>query len=243
VIMRRFFVDSKNIIEETVYITGSDVRHIRDVLRMQIGDKIICVDGTGTGFTVSLTGISAKEVTGKIESREALSTEAPVKITLAQSVPKSDKMELIVRMCTELGVHEIIPVVSERVVVQGDLLKKTTRWQRIAEEAAKQSGRTIVPALRPAEKFMALVSRLDRWDAALLPWEICRENTITAFLGKKMPGSLILFIGPEGGYSHAEAETAKSKGAGLVTLGKRILRVETAAPAALTLIMNHFGEL
>ena len=241
--MRRFFVSPEKVEGDTVAIIGTDVRHIRDVLRMKIGDKIICVDGANTELTVEITGISEKEVVGRIEKREDATKEAAVKITLAQSIPKGEKMDLIVKMCTELGVHEIIPVTSERVIVQGDFKRKVERWQRIAEEAAKQSGRTVVPMIRPAEKFVSLLSRLDEWEKAIMPWEVHREKTVAKALAKTPAGKLILFIGPEGGYSYDEAEAAKAKGALLVTLGARILRVETAAPVAITLVMNHYGEL
>lgn len=241
--MRRFFVVPQNIEGETVCITGSDVKHIKDVLRMQVDDKIICVDGSSTELTVVLTEINEHEVLGKIVSRETQKKEAVVKITLAQSVPKSDKMELIIKMCTELGVHEIVPVSSERVIVQGDFSRKVERWQKIAGEAAKQSGRTLVPMIRPAEKFVTLVSRLSEWDRAIMPWEVHKEDTISKALQDKKPEKIILFVGPEGGYSYDEAEAAKNRGAVLVTLGARILRVETAALVAVTLIMKEYGEM
>ncbi|OGF46789.1 MAG: hypothetical protein A2231_08200 [Candidatus Firestonebacteria bacterium RIFOXYA2_FULL_40_8] len=241
--MRRFFVDPKKIEGDTVEITGSDVKHIRDVLRMKAGDKIIAVDGSSTELTVVLTELSEEQIIGKIERRDTPLKEPAVRITLAQSVPKADKMELIIKMCTELGVYEFVPVTSERVIVQGDFSKKIERWQRISEEAAKQSGRTIVPMIRPAEKFVTLLSRLDEWDKAIMPWEVHKEETIDKTLQGAAPKKIILFIGPEGGYSYDEAEAAKIKGTALVTLGARILRVETAAPVAVTLIMNQLNEL
>jgi 16S rRNA (uracil1498-N3)-methyltransferase len=241
--MRRFFIAPKRAENDTIVITGSDVRHIRDVLRMKAGDKIIAVDGSSSELTVVLTQIKEEEIIGKIEKRDTLVKEPGVRITLAQSVPKADKMELIIKMCTELGVWEIIPVTSERVVVQGDLSRKIERWQRISEEAAKQSGRTIVPAIRPAEGLSTLFARLEEWDKAIMPWEVHKEKTIGKALQGLPPKKIILFIGPEGGYSYDEAEAAKIKGAAPVTLGNRILRVETAAPVAVTLIMNHLGEM
>jgi len=241
--MRRFFIDPKRVEGDTVEITGTDVKHIRDVLRMKPGDKLIAVDGSSTELTVEITEITEEQVIGKIERRETPAKEPSVRITLAQSVPKADKMDLIIKMCTELGVYEVVPVTSERVIVQGDFSKKIERWQRISEEAAKQSGRTIIPMVRPAEKFVTLLSRLDEWDKAIMPWEVHKEETIGKALQEKSPKKIILFIGPEGGYSYDEAETAKIKGASLVTLGTRILRVETAAPVAVTLLMNYFGEM
>jgi len=127
--------------------------------------------------------------------------------------------------------------------VQGNLSKKIERWQRIGEEAAKQSGRAIVPCIRQPEKFETLLSRLGEWDKAIMPWEVQKDETIDKSLLDIKPEKIILFIGPEGGYSQGEAESAKAKGAALVTLGNRILRVETAAPVAVTLIMNKLGEM
>ena len=237
--MRRFFIDPNKVEGDTVEITGSDVKHIR----MKIGDKIIAVKGSSTELTVVLTEISEEQIIGKIEKSDTPVKEPKVHITLAQSVPKADKMDMIIKMCTELGVCEFVPVTSERVIVQGDFSRKIERWQRISEEAAKQSGRTIVPMIRPAEKFVTLLSRLDEWDKAIMPWEVHKEDTINKALEKVLPKRIILFIGPEGGYSYDEAEAAKIKGTALVTLGNRILRVETAAPVAVTLIMNRLGEL
>ncbi|MFH1073654.1 MAG: RsmE family RNA methyltransferase [Candidatus Firestonebacteria bacterium] len=241
--MRRFFVAPKRVEGDTVEITGSDVRHIRDVLRMRVGDKITAVDGSSTEFTVVLTEFSGEQIRGKIERRDTPAKEPAVGITLAQSVPKADKMELIIKMCTELGVYEVVPVTSERVIVHGDFSRKIERWQRISEEAAKQSGRTIVPKIRPVEKLVTLLSRLEEWDKAIMPWEVHKEGTINKALQGVPPKKVLLFIGPEGGYSYEEAEAAKVKGALLVTLGSRILRVETAAPVAVTLIMNKLGEM
>jgi len=241
--MRRFFVDPKKIEGDTVEITGSDVKHIRDVLRMKAGDKIIAVDGSSAELTVVLTEIHDEQIIGRIEERASPLKEPEVQVTLAQSVPKADKMELIIKMCTELGVYEFIPVLSERVIVRGDFSKKIERWQRIAEEASKQSGRALVPAVKPAEEFKGLLSRLGAWDKAVMPWEVHKEDTIDKTFKALTPRKVLLFIGPEGGYSHAEAEAAGANGVALVTLGKRILRVETAAPTAVTLLMNKFGEM
>ncbi len=241
--MHRFFVDPEIIRADEVVISGSDVRHIRDVLRLKPGDKIQAVDGTGAEYEVALEVIGKDRVAGRIIGKNTVTRETKINLTIAQAIPKSDKMDTIIRMGTELGVKEFIPVISERVVVQGNFEHKLARWKRIAVESCKQSGRTVIPEVQPAEKFAELVKRASGWQLALIPWEVHKGESLKDVIKDTAVTEVIVFIGPEGGFSHEEAELAKGAGVIPVSLGSRILRTDTAAIAAAANIMQIFNEI
>lgn len=240
--MYHFFVSAENISESEVVINGGDFNHIKNVLRMKIGEKFIANDGNGASYCCSIREFVGDNVIADIEKGQLESNELPVKLVLFQGLPKSDKMETIIQKSVELGVSEIVPVEMLRCVVKLDEKKKKSklsRWQSIAESAAKQSGRTVIPEVKPAMSFEKALEYAKELDLLLVPYE-CAESVKA--LQEKLGGiksgmSVGIFIGPEGGYESSEIEKAKDCGGEIVSLGKRILRTETAAIAALSICM------
>ena len=224
--MYHFFVPAENISDSQVVITGGDFNHIKNVLRMKPNEKFIANDGNGASYCCSI--------------RE--SSELPVRLVLFQGLPKADKMELIIQKAVELGAAEIVPVEMVRCVVKLDEKKKKSklaRWQSIAESAAKQSGRTVIPEVKAVMNFDDALKYAETLDVLLVPYE-CADSLKK--LREKIDGlktgmSAGIFIGPEGGYEEKEIEKAKEHGGEIVSLGKRILRTETAAIASLSICM------
>jgi len=241
--MNRFFISIDAIKDNEITISGSDVRHIRDVLRLKPGDKIIAVDGTSFEYLVDLKSVEKDKVIGEIVDKRKPLKEPSVSITLAQGIPKRDKMEIIIRMTTELGIKEIIPVMTERVVVRDNFENKMLRWRKIALESAKQSGRLEIPLIREVMEFKDILADIKQWDLALIPWELFKERKLSDVLKNKDAKKVIIFIGPEGGFSHNEVNLAKEYGVVPISLGNRILRVETAGVVAVSLIMHEFNEI
>lgn len=239
--MHRFFVQPSQVGEDTIVITGGDVNHIRNVLRMKPGEELIAADGQGSEYRCRLSGITDQEARAEILWKLSGDAELPVRITLYQGLPKSDKMDFIVQKCVELGVSRIVPVDTARTVVKLDAKKeqnRRNRWSAIAESAAKQSGRGIVPEIGPVLSFKAALSEAEGWDRILIPYERAENMAQTrSILTELQPGmSVGIFIGPEGGFEETEVEAAKAAGARAVTLGRRILRTETAGMALLAML-------
>lgn len=239
----RFFIDSP--IAETVTLTGEDARHIAKVLRLRAGDEITLCDMRGTDYAAVIEAVEAGAVTARVTDSTPSKGEAAVKVRLYQALPKSDKMDGIVQKSVELGVHEIIPVLTHRCVVRPDKVsfpKKRERWQRIAYEAAKQSRRGIVPQILPLVDYKSAIGEMAKEGGILL-----YENSVaplSAVLGHRAGAkSISLMIGPEGGFEPSEIALARELGIADVSLGSRILRCETAPIAALTCVMVCFGEL
>jgi 16S rRNA (uracil1498-N3)-methyltransferase len=230
--MRRFFCD--NITAATATITGDDAHHISRVLRMKAGDALSLCDGAGNEFDAVITSVSPEAVVCALGKRHASEAESPVKVTLFQCLPKTGKMELIVQKCTELGVFAIVPVHSARcVVVPGkDYDKKRERYNRVALEAAKQSRRAMVPQVLPltelknidVQSFDLFLAAYEDETAVSLKQALRAANALT---------SIALLIGPEGGLEEGEVAQLVKAGAKSVSLGKRILRTETAGMAML----------
>ncbi|MDR0286265.1 MAG: 16S rRNA (uracil(1498)-N(3))-methyltransferase [Clostridiales bacterium] len=236
--MPRFFVTSQQINDQNINIYGSDVNHIRTVLRMSVGDKIRVCDGIGNEYSAIITSISREMVTTDILEIFPNKTELDVRITLLQAIPKSDKMDFVIQKTVELGIYEIIPVVTERVVTKIDKqdypVKKHVRWNRISVEAAKQCNRGILPQVFEPMGFLDAMSYAETLNAKLImPYENEEERSLKSVLSYPVPERICLFIGPEGGISQHEAEKAVECGFIPVTLGKRILRTETAGMAVL----------
>lgn len=230
--MRRFFCDS--ITEKDAVITGDDAHHIARVLRMKPGDALSLCDGCGKEYAAEICEISPDSVTCKLGAATDSEAESPCRITLFQCLPKSGKFETIVQKCTELGVFSIVPAHSARcVVVPGnDFHKKIDRYQRVALEAAKQSRRAMVPEILPLMEL----SQIDpcAFDLFLVAYEEEDAVTLKAALRQvEKPESIALLIGPEGGLEAVEVERLVATGAIPVSLGKRILRTETAGMAML----------
>lgn len=258
--MRRFFVDEalpRNIGDE-FKITGGDARHITLVLRLTAGDEIAVAGAEpgGNKKTVRavITKATAASVTLQLKETLNTNTEPPLKIWLAQALPKSDKMDFIVQKAVELGISGIIPLICEHCVVKYDHVKETgrrERWQKIAAEAAKQCGRLHVPAVLPVTPLAQL------FDNNLLSGET-RENMAIIMLYEGAGGqglkktiaqhspaasSWLLIVGPEGGFSAAEVAFCQNNGAAVVSMGPRILRTETASLAAVSALMYEFGDI
>lgn len=248
--MYHFFTETEFFMESEAVITGPDVNHIKNVLRMKPGEQILLSDGKGTNCLCELTEICSDRVTAKILPEAVEDTELPVEVTLYQGLPKADKMEFIVQKCVELGVARIVPVEMSRCVVKLDPRKeeaKRKRWYGISESAAKQSKRMIVPEISGVMKYKAAIEEAQKADLVLLPYEDSEslegaggmELTRKLISGLRPGQKCAVFIGPEGGFSDEEVETARNAGARTVTLGKRILRTETAG----LFVMSAIGLL
>ena len=246
--MFHFFVDRSQIDEgqNRITITGPDVNHIRNVLRMKPGEQLRVSNGEDKDYLCAVEEVSQEQVTveilGPLES-----TELPARIVLFQGLPKSDKMELIIQKAVELGVHEVIPVATRRAVVKLDGKKeenKIRRWQAIAESAAKQSKRMYVPEVRHVMRFSEAVEHAKELDVVLLPYELAKDMKETKkIIDQIEPGQSIgIFIGPEGGFDEEEVRMAADMGARAITLGKRILRTETAGLTVLSVLMFALEE-
>lgn len=240
--MFHFFVSPENITADEVTIVGSDVNHIKNVLRMKTGEKFVANDGNGASYCCAVREIYDDRIVADIEDGQLMSNELPVKLVLFQGLPKGDKMELIIQKAVELGVSEIYPVEMSRCVVKLDDKKKkskTARWQSISESAAKQSGRTVIPEIHEPLPYAQALKAAESFDLLLVPYE-CADSM--AVLKEKISQvrenmTIGIFIGPEGGYEEKEIEKAKEAGGEIVSLGKRILRTETASIAALAICM------
>ena len=241
--MARFFVDSQNISEDEIFITGDDVKHISRVLRMRENDALTVCDKCGNDYDCVISSISTDRVTVKILNKYKNDCEPPVNITIYQGLPKSDKMDYIVQKCTELGVCRIVPVETRRVVSKPkDTDKKISRWQKIAEEAAKQCGRGIVPKICPLIKFSDALREMQSGDSiSLMPYECEKESKLRDALSDKKQ-NINIIIGPEGGFDETEADAAQEYGVKKITLGPRILRTETAPLAVAAAIMYELGD-
>lgn len=244
--MHHFFVDPGQIDIEggRARIGGGDVNHIKNVLRMKPGEQMLVSDGSGQDYLCRLDRLSADAVEAGIISVDAGGRELPSRIWLFQGLPKSDKMELVIQKAVELGAAGIVPVVTKNTVVKLDAKKeeaKRKRWQAIAESAAKQSRRSLIPEVMGLMTLKEAFDYVDRmgFQLKLIPYE--RENgtgETRQELSKLAQGQdIAVFIGPEGGFDESEIEAALKKGVRPVSLGKRILRTETAGMAMLSVIM------
>ena len=242
--MQHFFVTPDQVKNERIYIQGSDVNHIKNVLRMKIGEELQISDGNNQKYLCSIEEMTSEEVCLVIKEVQEADNELPSKIYLFQGLPKSDKMELIVQKAVELGVYEIIPVATKRAVVKLDekkASKKVERWNGIAESGAKQSGRNRIPGVKNVLNFKEAIRYAKELDVVLIPYELAEGMQETKeIISKIQPGQSVgIFIGPEGGFETEEVEFAMEQGAKPITLGKRILRTETAGLTTLSILMYH----
>lgn len=245
--MARFFVKPEQINENTVIITGPDVKHISHVLRMQPGRQLTVLDGQGNAYLAEITAIDKEQVTCRLLDREQLHTEPNIKITLVQGLPKGDKLESIIQKCTEIGVQRIIPLAARRSVVKLEGKKaseRRERWQRVAEEAAKQCRRTVIPEVTNLSTWDEVIKNINPGALLLLPWEDEKNTPLRQVLQEvDYPGEVYIFVGPEGGFETEEVNKASAAGGHKITLGPRILRTETAGPTALAMVLYHYGEI
>ncbi|WP_018247798.1 16S rRNA (uracil(1498)-N(3))-methyltransferase [Orenia marismortui] len=245
--MHHFFVKPKDINDGIITITGKDVKHITRSLRLDISDKISVADGESNKYLTEIIDISEEFVRAKIINEFEVRVESNIEVTLVQGLPKSKKMDLITQKCTELGIREIIPVDTKRTVVNLKPKKaerRQQRWQKIAREAAKQSGRAIIPIMKDLMTFKDILSLASEYDLVLMPWEDEQSTKLKEVLTDNQEvNKIMIIIGPEGGFSKQEVELAKEEGIKPVTLGPRILRTETAGIATLSMILYELGDL
>ncbi|PKM83548.1 MAG: 16S rRNA (uracil(1498)-N(3))-methyltransferase [Firmicutes bacterium HGW-Firmicutes-13] len=247
--MHRFFVKPEDINKDegTAVISGEAVKHITRVLRLIRGDNMVIADGWGNSYLVEISALAKDKVLVNIVEALQEYREPPVKVVLAQALAKGEKMDYIVQKCTELGVSEIIPVVTERTVVKLDAEKagdKILRWRKIARGAAEQSRRNFIPLIRKVSGLKEVLEGKNKETRCIFLWEQEREQGIKEVLRKAgSTKEVMIIVGPEGGFSEVEADLALSWGAVPVTLGPRILRTETAGLAALTIVLYELGDL
>ncbi len=242
--MNRFFVRPEDISKDSAAITGEDVKHIARVLRMQSGDKVMLSDGLGYEYVAEIEDISRDRVELRLLDEKLCPAEPKQRITLYQGLPKAGKMEFIIQKCVELGINGIIPVAAERSVVRvkpGEYRAKQARYQRISYEAAKQSGRGIIPHIGELTTFKA--ADMSAYDLILVAYEDERKTSLKEALRANMKAeNIAVIIGPEGGLETGEVECLIDKGGKAVSLGRRILRTETAGMAAVAMILYELEE-
>lgn len=241
--MHHFFVTPAQVRDGCCFITGRDVNHIRNVLRMRQGEQIAVRDGVSRNYICRIENLESDSICARIVDEEE-GRELPARICLFQGLPKGDKMDWIIQKAVELGVYRIVPVATRRSVVKLDQKKaeaKVRRWNTVAESAAKQSGRTILPQVEPVVGFIRACAMAGQMDVGLIPYELAEGIEYTREILRRLtPGMEIgILIGPEGGFDVEEVEEAKAAGICPVTLGRRILRTETAGMAALSILMFH----
>lgn len=248
--MRKFFVSLNQVNENKINIIGEDVNHIKNVLRCNIGEEIdICIEENGINYLCKIEEISKDVIIcEKIEEIES-KAESNIDLTIYQGLPKSDKMELIIQKCTELGVKKIVPVEMERSIVKlsgKDEVKKIERWQKISEMAAKQSKRDLIPEISHIENIKKLCENIEKYDIVFVAYEDENQTYLKQELinlkSIKNP-KIAVVVGPEGGFDTKEINTLKESGAKIVTLGNRILRTETAPIVLASIIMYELGDI
>ena len=246
--MYQFFVQPEQIQGKTVRITGSDVNHIKNVLRMKPGEELSVSNGVdGKEYRCGIESLGEDEILCTLRFIKEEGLELPSRIWLFQCLPKSDKMELVIQKAVELGAYAVIPVAAKRCVMKLDAKKeknKLARWQQIAEAAAKQSKRRIIPEITRVMSMKEAVSFAADMDVKLFPYELAEgmERTRKLVDGVKAGQRIAVFIGPEGGFEDSEVEEARKAGFAPITLGKRILRTETAGFTVLAWLMYRLED-
>ncbi|HPT75386.1 MAG TPA: 16S rRNA (uracil(1498)-N(3))-methyltransferase [Defluviitaleaceae bacterium] len=242
----RFFVSPSQIQGKQIVIQGEDVKHISKVLRLKKGDKILICNRQGIDYECIIKDME-KIITAEIISKNASIGEALTKITLFQALTKSDKMDYIIQKAVELGVHRIVPVVTERTIVKIENEKKENsklqRWNKISESAAKQSQRGIIPEVAAVIPLIEAFNQAEKMDLKLIPYEMEKNNHLKDLLANCTAKSIAIFIGPEGRFEESEINLAKEHGIIPVTLGRRILRTETAGLVTVSIMMYEMGEM
>ncbi len=246
--MRRFTIAADGVDGDRVTFDAAESRHLARVLRLRAGDTVIASDGTGRELAVRLDSVG-DVATGTIVDIRSGHPESPVHVTLLQGIPKGDKMETIVRAATELGVARVCPVIAERTVVRLEPNRwneRARRWQRVAREATKQCRRAVIPTIeppRPLPDWLELLGPADLSMLRLCLWEGEAPSLASVLDRSVRRTDVCVLIGPEGGLAQAEVDLARDHGFEVASLGKRILRTETAATAAVTVLQWELGDL
>lgn len=240
--MSRFFTEPSNIGDRHIKIVDTDdIKHMRKVLRLKVGDKVEISDASQWEYDCEITSITESEIMLLIQDKQSFAREPSIEITLFQGIPKAGKMELIIQKAVELGVFEIVPVFMARTVVveKGNFGKKLERWQKVSDEAGKQCRRGRIPKVLKHVSFTEVIEDMKNYDLILFPYENEKKETIKDCLKKikEKPKRIAIIIGPEGGFADSEAEQLDEIGAERVSLGATILRTETAGMAAIAMTM------
>lgn len=245
--MSIFYVKNEQINGEDAYIEGEDVRHIKDVLRYAVNDNLDICDENGVKYITKINNMAKEKISLKILEVSSETSEPSINITLFQGLPKSDKLEMIIQKCTELGVSEIVPVITDRVIVKIDeksASKKVERWNKIALEAGKQSGRQKIPKIKNINNLKNLIENISKYDILLLPYECEKEITLKSVLRNLDANvkNIAIMIGPEGGFSENDLKLLDLPNVKKVTLGPRILRTETAGLATVAMVLYELQD-
>lgn len=245
--MSIFYVKNEQINGEDAYIEGEDVRHIKDVLRYAVNDNLDICDENGVKYITKINNMAKEKISLKILEVSEETSEPSINITLFQGLPKSDKLEMIIQKCTELGVSEIVPVITDRVIVKIDeksASKKVERWNKIALEAGKQSGRQKIPKIKNINNLKNLIENISKYDILLLPYECEKEITLKSVLRNLDANvkNIAIMIGPEGGFSENDLKLLDLPNVKKVTLGPRILRTETAGLATVAMVLYELQD-
>lgn len=251
--MPRFFISSENFDNadrSKISIFGNDAVHISKSLRMSAGEKVVLCDNQNIEYNCEISGFEGGVVHLCVLSTSVSKSEPSIRVTLFQALPKGDKFELILQKCTELGVCEVVPVISERCISRPDgktLEKKVERWNRICSEASMQSGRGKVPKVLSPVAFCDAINLMKKSDLYFICYEGEKNLSLRDYLSEKFISgkteSVSFFVGPEGGISQSEIMSAEKSGVRGIGLGKRILRTETAPICVLSSLMFHTGNL
>ena len=242
--MTRFFVSKEELNSDFIFLKGENASHGK-VLRLKAGEKIIVCDGCGEECVCTISDVSGDQISCVVEARTRSATEAAVRASIYMAFAKGDKLEHVIQEATELGAYEIVAFPTARCVSRPDdksLKKKLERWQKIAASAAEQSGRGLVPEVIILNSYREALNRGAQADKAILFYENERSTTLRMALQTGNYRTISLLTGPEGGLEPAEVEQAAAAGFSVCTLGKRILRCETAPLCALSAVMYDFGE-
>ena len=243
--MRRFTLPPEPLAGGRVTFDADESRHLTRVLRLRPGDTVVATDGAGRDYTVRLETVG-EAATGTVLAEAAGVAASPLAVTLIQGVPKGDKMETIVRAVTELGVARVRPALCARTIVRLEAARwrdRARRWQRVAREAAKQSGRAVIPEVEPPRPLAEWLDACEPADLALCAWEGGGAPLAGVLAGAGVPRTALVVVGPEGGLAGDEVEAARARGLTVVSLGPRILRAETAGPALVAILQSRFGDL
>ncbi len=241
----RFFVEGVHAVGDRVAFAPDDARKLATVLRKRSGDRVQVVDSGGIAYAATLD-VDGRDVRATLDEPLARGdVEAALAVTIAQAVPKGQKMDLVVEKATELGAFAIVPVRSARVIGHDTSPGKVERWRRIARSAAQQSGRVRVPGVADVHDWDALLATFARYDRVYIPWELAEPAPLRDVFEPELDGarSVLVVIGPEGGFSAEEVARASAAGARAISLGRRILRTETAALVVLSAVLYARGEL
>ncbi len=244
--MSRLFIDPSKLADDLVVIAGEDHRYLTRVLRLKIGDAVVLFDGMGVEADATIARVGPRALELRVEARRPAPKAERPDVTLIQALTKGDKLDLVVQKATELGVARIIPVTSARSVPRLEAMRaigRRTRWQKIARDAARQSGRVDVPEIEPVTALSTALTSSPNDAFRVLLWEGARQSSLRTVIPTERPKRVVIVTGPEGGFSEEEVEFARAAGFAVVGLGPRILRTETAALVTLAILGFALGDL